>query len=482
MNSLRSKVVSGFGWRGFAELSSILLQIAFTAVLARLLSLTDFGLAAMCLLFIRFVRALTDVGFGSAVIQSQQITSRQVSAIFCIQLGIKVAIFGLCLAGAPLAALFFEQASLTDLIRVLALVVIIDGLSFPGTIAQKNLRFKGISLLQLFGLIVGNATGIVLALTGFGVWSLIVRILVERSIVAILIWPIVGWWPVRPEFRGIGKFLRFGATMFVSTAVYFVSQNLAAIIIGKFIGVEILGLYNVAYNLGIVPAQKIQSVLTSVLMPAFATRQRAKDRLRDAVYKSWFSVGVVFIPMMLGLAAVAPVFVPLVYGGKWAMAGQFLTILAVVGLLKGFEHLLRTVLVAVGQPRKILEITLIETALSIPLLWLGTQYIGVWGIIGAYLLSAIIAFMFTAHFAQRALEAPGMVAGTTTRSLLIGGTMFTIVFLLPSILGRSDALILSLQIAAGVAIYATFRWFTFSPEERQIVSEWPVIGKHIPTR
>jgi len=479
MTGLRQKVVSGFGWRAFAEISSIVLQIAFTAILARLLSLADFGLAAMCLLFIRFVRALTEVGFGAAVIQSQEITPQQVSAIFCIQLAVKCGIFALCVVGAPLAAGFFEQASLTNLIHVVAFVVIIDGLSFPITIARKNLKFRGFSILQLSGLILGNIAGIVMALTDFGVWSLIVRLLVEHSVVALLVWPIVGWWPVRPEFRGIVPFLRFGVTMFASTAVYFFSQNIAAIIIGKYIGVDILGLYNVAYNLAIVPAQKIQSILTTVLTPAFSIRQHEPKKMRSAVFQSWFSVGAVFIPLMIGLAAVGPIFVPLIYGAKWHLAGQLLTILSFVGLLKGFEHLFRSILIATGRPKIILFITLIETAISVPFLFAAGQYFGIWGILIAYLSTGIFAFLLTARSVQNAIGGPELLAIAIARSLLAGGLMFVIVYSIPFIVEANLAVLLILEIFVGASFYVVFRSFILSTEERKIVKQWPIIGKYL---
>src|SRR5688572_12251904 len=116
LDTIRRRVLHGFGWRSLTDALNIVLQLVFTAILARLLGISDFGLIAACFLFIRFVSALADVGFGSAIMQSQTITERQISALFFIQIAIKASVFAICFLLAPFAATFFKEAGLTELI------------------------------------------------------------------------------------------------------------------------------------------------------------------------------------------------------------------------------------------------------------------------------------------------------------------------------------------------------------------------------
>lgn len=478
MSELRRKLISGVGWRGLVDAAQIVLQIALTAILARLLGLADFGLAAMCLVFLRFVRALTDVGwFGAAIIQSQEITERQISALFVIHVSIKLGVCGLCVATAPLAAAFFAQPALVDLVRVLAFSILIDSLAFPQTLARKQLRFRGYSLLELGAMVTGGTLGIAMAFDGFGVWSLIARHVAQAAVFSAAIWPIVGWRPVRPDFRGVGRYMKFGLTLFGSSAAYFFSQHFAAVVIGKFIGVETLGLYNVAYNLGIVPAQKIESALATVLTPAFAKLQKSADSLRRSVYGSVFSISALFFPLMLGLAAIAPNFVPVVYGEKWAPAGEFLVVLALVGLAKGLELLLRPVLVATGRPKSVLLVAGLEAIVGLPCLWAGSALFGVWGVVAAYPLGSLLALLATAYYAQRAIDGPGLVLAATWRSLLAAGLMFAIVFTIPMAVTLSRGEALAIQLAVGAIVYAIVRWTMLSRVERQILRTWPLLRK-----
>ena len=105
--SLKKQVLGGIAWRGSADIIQQVLQIVFTIILARLLTRGDFGLVAMALIVNRFVKAMTSIGFGAAIIQSQEITKGQISAIFYMQLAINVALTVAVYFGAGLAATFF---------------------------------------------------------------------------------------------------------------------------------------------------------------------------------------------------------------------------------------------------------------------------------------------------------------------------------------------------------------------------------------
>ena len=479
MGTLRKQVIRGLGWRAGVDAGQVLLQIGFTAILARLLDIADFGLAALCMVFIRFVRALTDVGFGSAVIQSRDVTDRQVSAIFYLQALIKFGVCLLCIAAAPLAAGFFDQPQLTELIRVLAWTIVVDSFAFPQTLLQKGLRFRGYSVLEMASMIAGSVLGVAMAFTGYGVWSLIFRQVAQKLFYSTGIWFVARWVPKKPDFKGIGRLVRFGFTMFASNVLYFFSQNLASIIIGKFIGVETLGLFNVAYNLAIVPAQKIQSVLTTVLGPAFATLQQDVARLRRHLYASVFSLGAVFIPLMLGMAAVSSNLVVVLYGEKWRAAGLFLTFLAVVGLMKGMEHLLRSVLVATGRAGSILRITAVETAASVPLLFLGAYYYEAMGLVVAYLGASSLAIVLTVNAAQRAVGDNTVFLRAITKSVLVAGLMFAAVAAWPAIISLQPALALVSQVVLGATLYILIRTRLLHDEERDIVQGWPLVGRVI---
>jgi O-antigen/teichoic acid export membrane protein len=353
-------------------------------------------------------------------------------------------------------------------------MVVLDGLSFPQTLARKELRFRGYSLVELGSLIAANALGIALAVAGFGVWSLIARYMAEKAVYAAAIWPVVGWRPARPSFLGVAPYLRFGFTMFGASLVQFFSNHTAAVIIGKFIGAETLGLYSLAYNVGFVPAQKVKLTLSTVLMPALASLQSEIVRVRSAIRESLFAAGIIFVPAMLGLAAIGPVFVPVVFGERWSAAGPYLVIMAAVGMLKGLEHLYRSVLIAMGRGKYYLLTTTAEAALGVPLLLIASFQYEVWGVLTAQLTITAFALCFTTFLVERTLSAKLLFIEATWRTMISGILMSSSVLVLGAFSPAESHLTLTLQVVAGVLIYAVIRFLLMTSSEWQMVRSLPL--------
>lgn len=474
MSGFKRAVFQGIAWRSSVDIGQQVLLVAFTAVLARILTKTDFGLVAMALLFIRLAQTLTQIGFGTAIIQNREVSEAQISAVFVVQVAISFGASALAFLGAPLAAQFFHQPGLVSVIRVLGWTLFINSLAFPQIVLRKRLQFAGYSFLELATNLVGQTLGVIMALKGFGVWSLVWRTMSTQLLFAVAIWPLAKWLPVKPRFHGISKIFRFGANMLGSSILYYFSQNLAAIITGKFIGAATLGAFNIAYNLAIVPAQKVQGILTTVLYPAFSKIQTDLADFRDKLFASIFSLGIVFVPFMLGLAAVGRNFVPLVYGKKWTEAGTYLSLLAVVGLFKGIEHLLRSVVLAKGHASFIFKVTLAETAVGVPLLFLGAYVYDVIGIIVAYLIASVFAFMLTLRAAQGIVDDPSIFWRAAGRSFLSAIIMFSGVLGFSLVSPFSGILNLSLQVVIGIALYSALRLKTLTTEERRIAVHLPL--------
>lgn len=478
MKNLKQSVIKGIAWRSTVDISNLILQIVFTAILARLLTPADFGIVVMALLFIRFIKMMTQIGFGTAIIQSQDITQAQISAIFLIQISIACFISLFCYIAAPLAANFFNQEKLIELIHILTWIVIINSFAFPQIILQKNMQFGGSSILEMLSMIVSNIIGIIMAFKGYGIWSLVFRQMTQAIIFSTGIWIIAKWIPVKPQFSGIKKLFNFGLYMLGSKIFHYFSQNLAAIIIGKFIGAETLGTFNIAYNLAIVPAQKIQSILTTVLTPTFSQLQNNISNLRNTFFISLFTLGIVFIPLMLGLSAISNNLVLILYGEQWQQAGLFLTFLAVVGLLKGIEHLLLSIILATGGAATGFKITVIETLASFPLLILGIYFFDVIGLIIAYIMASLISFILTVIAAQNTVADKKLFITATTRTLIISSLMFTITFGYSMLVKSNSLQTITTQIVLGIIIYMVLRIKFLTQQERILVKNIP-LGKKL---
>ncbi len=476
MNGLKERVIQGFLWRAGVGGGQQILQVLFTVLLARLLTTADFGLVMMALLVTRLAQSLSGVQFGASLVRDADATEGQVSAILVCHVGINVLMSAVCCLAAPLAAAFFREPRLEPTVAVLAWSLLLSSLSFPTVILRKRMEFGAYSALEIASMIVANVVAVAAAFAGLGVWSLVVRLMVDRAVFAAGVWCISGWRPVRPDFRGIAHHVRMGLHLLGSNILYYVSQHLTQILVGKFAGKDLLGCFGVAFTLAVAPAVQVQAVLTTVLQPAFAFFQNDPAAFRRKAYASMLALGLVYIPAMLGLAAVARPLVLFAYGPQWEATSLFLIPLAGVGLVKGLEHLLRCVIIASGRSAAILRITAVETAAAVVLLAIGGGLGGANGLAIASLGAAFVAGILTLRAADAAVGGGGVFLRAISRSLVAATVMAAVVAAAAAVMPWPHGATLLIQVTLGVTLYSLLRFRALTREERSVVRGLPVAG------
>lgn len=450
--SLKKQVIGGIAWRGSADIIQQVLQIVFTIILARLLTRGDFGLVAMALIVNRFVKAMTAIGFGSAIIQSQEITKGQISAIFYMQLAINVALTVAVYFGAGLAAAFFEEPEIAPIIEVIAFVIFLQTFQFPNILLRKRMEFKNFSIAQMASMAIANIVAVIMAFYGFGVWSLVWRLIIQGCIFGILSFYYGQWLPGKPQFKGIKPLFNFGINMLGAQMVYFFAENMIGLLTGRFLGKETMGLFNIAFNLAIVPATKIQSVLTNVLTPGFAKIQYHIEKFRTNYTKALQLTSILFIPFMIMLMAISNNLIPTLYGNKWQEAGDFLLLLSLVGLLRGLSHIMRSAIIAKGKSRVIFVSTLVEVVFSLPLMYVLMQDLGIYGLILGYLLGALSGTMYTSYYYNKVLDQKNAAFSTIKEALLIAIVIFIPVYSI-TFIPFNPMLGLIIQLVLGTVIF-----------------------------
>ena len=456
--TLKKQVFSGLAWRGSADIAQQVLQIVFTIVLARLLTRGDFGLVAMALIVNRFVKALTSIGFGAAIIQSQEITKGQISAIFYIQLALNTLLTAIVVFGSGFAASFFEEPGLKPIIQVLGFVILLQTFQFPNILLKKRMDFKGFSIAEISSMVISNIIAIIMAFYGFGVWSLVWRLIIQRIIFGALSFYFGKWLPSKPEFKGIRPFFNFGINMLGAHIVYFFAENMIGLLTGRYLGKEIMGLFNIAYNLAIVPATKIQSVLTSVLTPGFSKLQYQVEKFRSNYIKALNLTSILFIPFMVMLMAISNNLIPTFYGTKWQEAGNYLMILAVVGLLRGLSHILRSAIIAKGKSRVIFISTIVEVVCSLPIMYFLMQDYGIYGLITGYLLGALFGWIYTAYYFNRIIDYKNGALLAIKSAIIMSIIIFVCVYSI-NFIEINSPIALSIQLVIGLLLFVVLLYF-----------------------
>lgn len=351
--SLRRKAIKGVKWSAFQNIILRLSSFLVLLVLARVLDPVHFGLIALADLAINFSQIFIGAGFASSIVQRDKLEPEHLNTAFWVNIGVGLFLMTLLLLLAGPIANIFEQPDLKPVIVWLSLGLMFSSLSQVQTaILKRELAFRALAIRSVIAEPIAGALAVVLALLGFGIWSLVFRALAASLVKTIILWRASDW---RPGFsvslRHFNDLFSFGVNMLATNIVQFFSRQSIVALIGYFLGPIALGYYNVATRLYILLEQSLGGVINSVAWPVFSRLQNEPERLKSAFYSATSIVSLVASPVFFGLIAVAPEIIPVVFGAKWTPAIPIIQILALLGFLRTMFQINGSVIVAMGKPQ-----------------------------------------------------------------------------------------------------------------------------------
>ena len=351
---LKGKALKGGGVVLVAQVLSIVLRLGSIAILARLLSRDSFGLIAMVAPVTGFVALFANLGLTDAVVQRKQLTQEEVSSVFWMNLLVSVMIAGLACAGAPMVAGFFGRSELFHITLALSLGIVFSGLAaMQLALLRRQMRMVQLSYVELGSLLGSLIVGVIAALNGFGYWSLVFMQLTAPLLSIGLGWALCGWRPLFVFKRNsIGPLIKFGFDVMGFNLVNFMARNLDKILIGRFSGAGVLGLYSRAYQTIMFPIVNLRGPINSIGLPVFSRLQEEPDRFRVYYRKLIQILGFVSIPLLAFCAACSGDVVLLVFGDEWSDMVPMFTMLAICGIIQPVASIRGMVLISLGQTRR----------------------------------------------------------------------------------------------------------------------------------
>ncbi|PXA94650.1 hypothetical protein DMC47_20470 [Nostoc sp. 3335mG] len=319
--SMKRKLAAGAGWMTALQLASRVIEVGFIAVLARILFPADFGVIAGATIFIQFATLLVDIGIGATIVQIPGLTRNDIRTAGTLVALNGLGYFLLAQLFAPLAGSFMRMEALTDVIRVLALVFIVQSFGIvPENLLVRRLDARRVMIAQLVARVVGTGgVGILLAWAGWGYWSLVAATLAEATFKALWLIAIVRP-PMRPLLtrEGAKRLMRRGAGFSVAQVINFFALRANNVVVGRTMDAAALGLYSRAFNLMSVPSDLYSRIAERLVFPAMAQVQDDPVRLRSAFLRGTELTAVVGMPMSALLAVLAPEIIDFILGNRWA--------------------------------------------------------------------------------------------------------------------------------------------------------------------
>ncbi|NLZ96053.1 MAG: lipopolysaccharide biosynthesis protein, partial [Bacteroidales bacterium] len=233
--SLRNKTAKGVGWSFVDNIASSGITFLVGLVLARLLTPAEYGIMAMITIFIAVSNSIIDSGFSNALIRKVHIERIDYNTVFYFNLVASFVLYGLLYILSPTISTFFKEPILLNVTRVIGWMLIINALAIiPRTILVKNVDFKTQTKASLIASITSGIIGIGMALTGWGVWSLVSQQLSRQFLNTLFLWIYCRWRPIW-EFstRSFKEMFGFGSKLLLSGLIDTVYKNIYYIIIGR---------------------------------------------------------------------------------------------------------------------------------------------------------------------------------------------------------------------------------------------------------
>lgn len=351
--TLKQRVFSAFRWTTFSSVVGSIIQLSQMAILARFLAPGEFGLMALAMVVIGFSQAFVDMGISNAIIHKQQITQEQLSTLYWLNVLAGTIVFTVIALLSPLVARFYNEKDLAFILILVGLTFVIQpfGQQFR-VLMQKELRLDVISKVEIATKLVGLGVSVWLAIRGFGAYALVYATLVT-AIFSTLWFFVLGFREHRPNmcFRlnEVKGFLGFGAYQMGDKSINYLSAHIDKILIGKVLGMESLGFYNLAWQLIIFPLQRINPIINLVAFPVYSKIQHDKAELARYYSLSLHALSIITVPLLIFMAFFSSEIIVTIYGKGWEQAAVLLSILSVVGIMKALGNPGGSVVLALGR-------------------------------------------------------------------------------------------------------------------------------------
>jgi lipopolysaccharide exporter len=461
-SNLTTAAVHGVKWTTGATITTALLQIGYTATMARLLSPAAFGLVALAGVILRFGSYFAQMGMEQAIIQKAELTRADVRAAFTSSVLLSLVFGGLLAAAAPLAAGIVRQPEVVPVVRVLALGLVLTGLNATAlSLLRRHMRFRTLASIEVISYVLSyGGLGIGLAFQGYGVWSLVAATLGQNLLLTVLSY-LAERHDIRPlfEWESYRPLVAYGSRMSAISFLEFVTGSLDTLLIGRLLGAAALGIYSRGWMLIGLPVYLLTTSVSKVVFPSFSQVQADRPRLRAVYLSSITLIAALVMPICAGAAVAAPEIVRVMLGPGWMGAVPVLRVVCAAFALSMVTMFAGVVCDATATLMPKLWLNLLYVVLLTGLFMALSRY-GLLGVAAAVVAGEVIRTVLYLGLMRRVLQVtaaevlgtyvPGLLAG-----VLVAAGIATARTLLPIGLVPASLLLL-LEIATGGLLLLTF--------------------------
>lgn len=453
-SNIKNKTVTGFFWQLSQKVLCQVVSFGISVVLARLLLPSDYGVIAICSMFLVLTGIFIGGGLGTALVQKKNADNIDFCTVFYSGLVLSIVVYLAVFFAAPYIAIFFKNEQITAVIRVLALSMPIGTLSgVQNAFVSKQMIFKKFFYSSLIGTIASGAVGLGMALTGFGVWALVGQNLVSTITNTLVLFCIIDWHPkLIFSYERFKQLFSFGWKMAVVNILTTFFYQLKGYVIGYKYSAAQLAYYNRGEGLPGILYNNINGTISDVLFPALSQLQDDKEALKRALSRAMRISSFFLIPALFGLAAISDKLVIIIFSEKWAPSIPFMQVICMISCSDILGMANYQAIKAVGRADTLLKMEFLKRPAMFAIL-IATMFISPLAIAVGQLVYSILAFVVNAYPNRKYIGYPiWQQMKDVGKNFLISLVMAIVVYLLGT-LGLNMYVSVVLQVVTGALLY-----------------------------
>lgn len=402
--TLKDKTIKGTMWSAADAFLGQGVTFLVGIVLARMLSPDEYGLIGICLIFVNVLNGMVDSGFSNALIRKKDIKDVDYNTMFITNMAISTLLYALLFVCSPIISDFFSRPELTELIRVVGLLMFANALSITQvTILTKRIDFKTKTKASLVSAIASGFIGIAMAFVGFGVWSLVGQMLSKQILYTICLWILNKWWP---SFTFSSKSFHymwgFGWKLLLSGLLNNIWNQLYQVVVGKCYNPATLGQFTKSNEYASIFSSNLTGIIQRVSYPVLSELQddplRMVEGYRRVIKMTMFITAI----SMISLGAVAEPLIYCMIGPQWHEAATYLPLICISMAFYPLHAINLNMLQVLGRSDIFLYLEIIKKVIGIVPLCIGI-FIDIYWMLFASILIGFVSLYLNSWYTGKAL-------------------------------------------------------------------------------
>lgn len=460
---MSKRVASGVAWNIAEKIGSTLLQAIVSIIVANRIMPDDMGIIAVLTVFVTLSQVVIDSGFSQTLIRKANATAEDFKAVFRFNLIASLALYAILTATTPWVASYYGWELIRKVAPVLYLLLPLNALCvIQNTIMVKEFRFAQLSTIIFFSSLISGILAIVMALTGFGIWSLVGQRVSMMATKAILLW----WkspWRWRRDIRtgSLKEMTPYSLRLIATDMITAIYNNIAQLFIGKIYSADMLGYYNQAQKLKDMPVNATMQSIQSVTFPALAKISDNPTKFDEGYRRVLMLTAFIMLPVMTGLIATADDIYMLLLKPQWHPAIPYFRIMCLIGIFYPISAIAYNVLKVRSNGAIILRLEIIKKvimtiilATTIPISVMAIA----WGMVAAAACEMVLNIGATLRYA-------GLKLKSLATTLLPIIALTAVMYLATEMVGSQIENLavgprLVIKIGVGIISYTAIAYFT----------------------